>query len=338
MSLPTAVFLDTSILAGQQYNFESTAFTSFVAVAKSRSLKLLLPDPTQREVMRQIRQRSADALKALDGARRNAPFLAKWRHYPPPLDPSRTDWEVRRIAEADWAAFLGRFTVVKLGYEGVDLNEVMNWYDGPRAPFREGKKRKEFPDAFAVAALASWAGKTHSYVAVVAGDGDFMEACKHYPTLLYFPTLPSLTELLLADPSVAKIRDLIQQSEAILEDRVMEAVSDISFFHANDMYETEDVHLQGFVMKDVSVVGLGINECTFTFSGGLKYRVTLRWKEEDDGFSFPSYDSNSRSDDVADLADLSGTAKARFAPDLNELSSITLLELDTEEIEVTEEP
>jgi hypothetical protein len=31
MSLPTAVFLDTSIFDGQQYNFASTAMQTFVA-------------------------------------------------------------------------------------------------------------------------------------------------------------------------------------------------------------------------------------------------------------------------------------------------------------------
>jgi hypothetical protein len=82
MSVPTAVFLDTSVLAGQQYNFNSTAFASFIAVAKEKKLPLLLPDPTKREIMRQIAERSVAALRALEEARRRAPFLMKWQHFP----------------------------------------------------------------------------------------------------------------------------------------------------------------------------------------------------------------------------------------------------------------
>ena len=44
MSIPTAVFLDTSILDGQQYNFQSTALATFVPVCVKRSVKLLLPE------------------------------------------------------------------------------------------------------------------------------------------------------------------------------------------------------------------------------------------------------------------------------------------------------
>ena len=94
MSLPSAVFLDTSVLAGQQYNFASTALASFVPVAKERALKLLLPDPTEREIVRQIKERSQEALQALEEARRRAPFLAKWKHFPPRTSSPITDWEV----------------------------------------------------------------------------------------------------------------------------------------------------------------------------------------------------------------------------------------------------
>jgi hypothetical protein len=48
MSIPTAVFLDTSILDGQQYNFESTALSTFVPVCKDLGLTLLLPEPTEK--------------------------------------------------------------------------------------------------------------------------------------------------------------------------------------------------------------------------------------------------------------------------------------------------
>ena len=70
MSIPTAVFLDTSILDGQQYNFESTALSTFVPVCKERGLTLLPPEPTENEIERHIRQRSSDALAALADARR----------------------------------------------------------------------------------------------------------------------------------------------------------------------------------------------------------------------------------------------------------------------------
>src|SRR5688572_21649382 len=188
MSLPTAVFIDTSILAGQQYNFDSVALTSFIPVAASKKLVLLLPDPTKREIVRQIGERSVEALRALENARRRAPFLAKWKSFLKLPDTRYGDWEVKNVALAEWKAFTARFTVKELGYEGVGIDTIMSWYDSVTPPFGEGKKRKEFPDAFAVAMLAAYATSTKTYVAVVSEDPDFKAACDRFPNLLHFGT------------------------------------------------------------------------------------------------------------------------------------------------------
>ena len=54
MSIPTAVFLDTSVLDGHQYNFQSTPLATFAQACAKRSMKLLLPDPTEREIRTQF--------------------------------------------------------------------------------------------------------------------------------------------------------------------------------------------------------------------------------------------------------------------------------------------
>jgi hypothetical protein len=76
MSIPTAVFLDTSVFDGQSFNFSSTAFSTFVPACIVRDVKLLLPDPTEREVTRHMTERSAEAMRLIDKARRTAPFLS----------------------------------------------------------------------------------------------------------------------------------------------------------------------------------------------------------------------------------------------------------------------
>ncbi len=219
MSMPTAAFLDTSVFDGQQYNYSSTALSTFVPACKKRGLKILLPDPTEREVRRHIRERSEQALKALDDARRKAPFLAKWSHFP--KAGARAGWEVNHIEAREWDSFIAQFTVVKLGYSTLDMRTVMNWYDHGEAPFREGKKRKEFPDAFAIALVDDYARKNACYVAVVSDDPDFKQACMRFPSLLYFKKLDDLTELLLSeDGLVAELQVAIQSGLSIIEEAV----------------------------------------------------------------------------------------------------------------------
>jgi len=59
----------------------------------------------------------------------------------------------------------------------LDVKRVMLWYEMTTAPFREGKKRKEFPDAFS-AMLKAYAAKEKLHVTVVSADPDFKAACQ----------------------------------------------------------------------------------------------------------------------------------------------------------------
>lgn len=279
MSLPSAVFLDTSVLAGQQYNFASTSLSTFVPLAKKHSIKFLLPAPTEGEVLRQIRERSQEALKALEDARRRAPFLAKWKHFPPKTTGLVADWEVRRVATEEWQDFLKQFDVIKLDYSAINLPQIMRWYEGVMPPFREGKKRKEFPDAFAVAIVDAYAQKTGATVAVVSEDTDLKLACDRFSSLLYFKSLPSLSELLLSDDKkLSQIRHSVQEDLSLLEDAAREAAGDLHFYHGSRDYRINATKVHGVSIPDVSIVAIGSGECMLAFEGELEAEHELEWR------------------------------------------------------------
>jgi predicted nucleic acid-binding protein len=176
MSVPTNIFIDTSILDEQNYNFSSRAIKAFVEAAEVRKAVLLLPDPTRREIERHIENRSQEVVKVLGEAKRKAPFLKKWKAWPVKRDDFALDYELRKIAMDEWEHFLKHFDVEELDYTGISIEEVMNWYDYQQAPFGSGSKRREFPDALALAALLAYQKKKGVPIAVVSKDRDFQQA------------------------------------------------------------------------------------------------------------------------------------------------------------------
>ncbi|HVL69411.1 MAG TPA: PIN domain-containing protein [Vicinamibacterales bacterium] len=334
MSIPTAVFLDTSILDGQQYNFESTALSTFVPVCKERGLKLLLPEPTEKEIERHIRQRSSDALAALADARRKAPFLAKWPGLPPASAKSESveRLQVYGIARREWHAFLKQFNVVKLGYEGLDVKKVMLWYETTTAPFREGKKRKEFPDAFSIAMLEAYAAKEKLHVAVVSADPDLKAACQRFNSLLHFQSLPRLTELLLSeDARVEKMRSAIDAQIEVLLEAIAEAMQGVSYYHEDESVEVYDVDFGEITTVEPSIVAIGDNECTISFYTALTPRVTLRFYHETEHGSEPG--EITERDDV----ELEGTAKMSF-DDQGKVAAVTLVSFNETEVRLRVSP
>lgn len=331
MSLPKAAFLDTSVFAGQQYNYSSAMFTSFIPVAKNSDLKILLPDTTAREVARQIKERSNDALKALDDARRKAPFLTKWKHFPP-KQTAWDQWEVGRVAEAEWREFLRQFQIEPLDYDGVSIPKVMSWYDSMRAPFGEGKKRKEFPDAFAIEIVSLYAEKYGVCVAVVSEDQDIKKACEHYPSLLYFPSLARLTELLLVgEQELEELRKALDEAMNRLEDAIHDQISGISAYVCDDRYETEEDSIGSPQVTDIRIVGLGHNECTVIFDAEFDSEHKLKWEEVVD----PSEGyTQMYSEWVSQLNTASGTAKLVVDSKTKKISAVSMVEVDQSEIEI----
>lgn len=335
MSLPSAVFLDTSVLAGQQYNFGSAALTTFIPLAKKHALSFLLPEPTESEIVRQIRDRSKEALKALEDARRRAPFLAKWKHFPPTQTQYTTDWEVMRVAMAEWQDFLKNFSVVKLSYGSVNLKTVMQWYDRVIPPFREGKKRKEFPDAFAIAIVEAYARSTATSIAVVSDDTDMKLACDRFPSLLYFKSLPTLTELLLSDDKkLDKLRQAVLDDIEAVALAAADAASELEFYHSDRDFTILETKVHGAEIGDMSIVGIGDGECTLTFGCDVESEHHLEWEEMDHYREEYSKETQW----VLDKSSLTGIAKVTIDPKTNAVSEVSFFEFEESSIQIEESP
>jgi hypothetical protein len=334
MSLPSAVLLDTSVLAGQQYNFGSVAMSSFVPAAAAKKIVLLLPAPTEQEILNQIDERSKEALQALETAKRKAPFLEKWEHFPKVRPDAASSWQVTRHAQKEWRAFLKRFELQRLGYEGVNLAEIMKWYGQILPPFREGKKRKEFPDAFSIAIVSDWAKKHATAVAVVSEDSDFQLACERFPSLLYFRSLPELTELLLTpDGDVTALRAAVLSSTDALDEAILEAARELPAIHDDFEYDIVESEILTAHSIDVRIVAIGRRECTLVFEAAVEGQYDLKWT----GYDHERDEESEEQGTIIESFHVSGTAKAQLDAKTSSISAITYVSINDNFLEVTEQ-
>ncbi len=279
MSVPNVIFIDTSVFDEQNYNFASSSLSSFISAITGKSFVLLLPDPIQREVNRHIKERSNGAIKALEDARRKAPFLSKWKAWPlgSKEDRPMLSRELHNIAKKEWEGFLELFNVKKLSYDGINLQEIMNWYDKVRAPFGEGKKRKEFPDAFAIAAILEFAKTNNTSIAVISKDKGIKKACEAYTKFLYFKSLPAFTEAILSGEEKLKIaKKLLKSAKKDICDAISNSFYNLKFYLVSDMHgEIGEVEVNNVQLEDLSVIGLGEFECTVAFEAYIDFHVSF---------------------------------------------------------------
>ena len=230
MAIPDAIFVDTNIFDRQHYNFQGSALTSFAQACQAHGLTLLLPDPVLRELKRHVRDRAVEAHESVNKARRAAPFLQTIRQEGKSSREELTHYGT--IATAALQAYLQQFKTVELGYDGLDLKQLMDWYDAQTAPFGGAGKRKEFPDAFAIAMVEAFASKNAMYVAVVSDDKGVKAACDRYSKLSHFAELTALTELLVNDQEqVAAYKAAIESDSKELESQIAAAAAERTFYH-----------------------------------------------------------------------------------------------------------
>jgi hypothetical protein len=273
---------------------------------------------------------SHEAASHVKKARKAAPFLSKSKGFP---SQNLLDHDMLKARVAAWRAFLKQFEVVRLNYDGVSIADVMAWYDAVLPPFDLGEKRKEFPDAFAIASMAEYAKRNACYVAVVSNDNDFKKACVRFPSLMHFQSLPDLTELLLSteDGRIADLRDVLARNLDKIGEKVLEEATDL-FFHSeySDIVESD---VNELTIMDLRVVALGQRDCTITFDAKIKVDLTVTWMDvhSDDR-------QEERHETVRREFEISGTAKVTFDAKTNALLDVPFVALNQQEIEATRMP
>ena len=314
------VFIDTSIFDGQRYDFSSTAFRAFVDAAASDYI-LVVPLPTANEVERHIVERSAAAAAALRRAREEYAFLRHVAAVPQTNAEKRQLLETLKAkSEAEWQQFKAKFRVVELDCSTVNPTMILGWYHKIEPPFGDGEKRREFADAFSIAAVLEYAEKVRAEVAVISSDNDFKKACGRSRRLRYFPSLDAFTTEVLQEQErvYALATSMARGSIAQIVEKVKTEFPDRAFEHAEDPSDSgsvENVTAAAVELdpEDVTVIEITSHGCTVSFRGTVNFTADVEYDDP------TSYVSGDREDPpwylhrcagtVEDTVEIEGTAE-----------------------------
>lgn len=344
MSPPRHIFLDTSIIDATGYNFQGNTVRAFVIALQTAESVVLLPKCTESEILRHISERADEAHKALVGAARRAPFLQKWDKWPGVDKESMLAYQLGTLGRRDFEEFLTEINVIRLDYSQVSIELIMQWYEHKIPPFGDGKKRKEFPDAIAFAALLAYAEKHDEQVAIVSADGDFAKACEGEHNLHFYSTLSAITQALIeGDTRVAAIRSSLDKDFSEVVRGVEERFPELDFYpEADETGEACDVEVTDVHVRTFDVIGIGESTATIAFSADVKYQAHVSypdpdyWIRDDDDGNLVSLRSISGT--VSDTTEVAGTAKLEFTANWSRTAKIADVSFEQSSIEVPGEP
>src|SRR2546427_3455110 len=167
---PDAIFRETQVFEQAAFNYQTKTFEALGTHVHSGDLQLVITDITVREVHAHIANAVANELARHREFRRHARVLKQ----------AKGSGIESALAEQDRSAIIEQLQKAFDGYlsdndaEIIDTSTVLAGpvlvkYFTQAAPFGSGDKRREFPDAFVIEALAGWAKKYRGGVFVVSG-------------------------------------------------------------------------------------------------------------------------------------------------------------------------
>lgn len=192
---PLNVTIDTNIFVANKFDFstDGSPMNLLKKNIENGKIKLVLSDIVINEVEKHICQGVNDVYKKARNLRKEYLDIFPEQY----LDnlgmgiyvqlPDKKI--IKQKAKEVFAKFLEDCNVERLDTNGINLEKIVKDYFDFRPPFENnGKKRKEFPDAFIAEEIKIRFG-TDEIVAIISQDKGFKEACTDSKNHLFFSTL-----------------------------------------------------------------------------------------------------------------------------------------------------
>lgn len=279
MALQTRfVFIDTQSFVKAQLDFESRALKAFTDACSDGALEHLITTITVREVKDKISSHIEEGLTSVLQFRRKAKILESSQN--PIVKGFFAQFDKEAIhagAQQAFEDFLANSNSTVLDLKQVDAESIFSLYFSRQSPFGDGKKKTEFPDAFALKAIQSYID--NEYVYVVSQDSDLIKFCQDNKNFIHIDALDKVLDILNSHESErAKfIKDYLQEQDKYLRELIKNRVNEASIYN-NSTWEDAEViehHVTEVGEIKPNIIEINDESCTISFEINVQYEVQV---------------------------------------------------------------
>lgn len=279
---PLIVHLDTEVFDAAELNLTGTKFKTLLEYCKQGRTRLVMTSVTKREVISHIREQVSAAATALKKASVEWWFIKNLPgHKLHVVAEKPNKKELEASMNAAFEKFLTDAKAEIISLSTADAEEIFDRYFGVTPPFSEGKKKSEFPDAFAIQVLEHRAEDHDEIIYVVSGDKDWQKSCTDKQRLLYLPTLDGFLDLVTKQELERheNVLQLYRQNSAKIIDAIKRDFPNRGFYLSGEDGDVEEVEVDSVELDPtadiISITDLG--EATITTAADVKFtaRITV---------------------------------------------------------------
>lgn len=249
------VFIDTSVYIKENYFDPKNRITELCRLATAGHINLVSTEITNAEVEMHFKE---DASAPFRDIRNNYPVLKGIKDFRVFFD-KKYRKIVEDMAVGTFKEYREKAHVFTVDYSYCnDVAGVFEKYFKMEKPFGEGKKRKEFPDAFALHMLEEYCIKNgHKEIVVLSNDKDILK----YETKYLKPS--TCEEYLTKKLAEAKTLEMIRRAIEMSKDRICQDIEN------QVRIELDDTRRYGGLFNTEEVSDVEVTDCVVHMLDGF---------------------------------------------------------------------
>ena len=213
------IYLDTSIFIKENF-FAGNKLKAFFKHAQNSDIELLITDITLNESIANLEKSARESysvlkrsLKEIDTKSKTFKNIESLNDLFRLHDTFAFEKELATLQDSFRQQIKNNFCTIELDSE-VSLKIIADYFN-QNPPFKDGKKKSEFPDAFVLNSLEAWCKKNEEKIYIVSDDDDIISYKSDYllPIKHYDKLLDQISYTYSDDNILPKVEDIITKSE-----------------------------------------------------------------------------------------------------------------------------
>ena len=284
------VFVDTSEFERLSYAFTSGLLKN---LTDHNQIQLVLSEVVVSEIRDHLKKAASESVRLHKSFSDKARILRNLRGDQfPNLFEHFTQESLEVEFDRAFREFLNDNSVTVIPIAKVDLNEVFRAYCESRPPFESGRKKSEFPDAFALDSARHWASENKTILYVISCDNGMKKYCDAADDLIHFEGIGQFLNMLVQQYEDAEhVENLLELQSDFLEERVAQDFAQMGFYIDDREGEVEDVTVTDATIEWLSIIEI----CDLAVTLELEVMVGFVANVSYDDIEHGIYDSETKS-------------------------------------------
>jgi hypothetical protein len=278
------VFLDTEVFEASNFNFSSRSLGELLRLAQADRVNVFLTNITLGEVQAHIVEKIDKASGKLKQFRneegRILQNVAGYEAISAKVDKPKCIDEVK----GKFQEFLENAKATVIGIESVKPEGVFRDYFDLKPPFGEGRKKEEFPDAFAQQALMDWCESNHTEMYVISANKDW-HCQKNY--LIPLTKLDEFVDAAVRDEAgeefAERILEIYQKHLHKVEKAIKEAFEGSEFYTSDVDGDVDEVNITTIIMDEPLVLEVNETLASISVDVEVEYVADVSYLNDDAG-------------------------------------------------------